>query len=901
MRISTFARFAILMFFVAAWAAAQSPDQPCPFAQPVPQQLKIPAHLPPGEPIEFERQLLAYFSTLEYRKLGWCMDKWVRDTGPLMNGAAIFVHPPVRIYYSPEVSRWLLGGRQGVIPDGAVIIKEQFNPAPAARYWNTPDDQLGCSNDWTFMIKNSAASKDGWFWGEVWNSQSSPMNFNDPFQYPNTGFGLYCVRCHASAEKESTFSTLNNIKNAPGWPLTYRVDDTWMSVAAKMPGKCGGGPSGADALALGEYPTHAQNAALESRVVPHVQLTSLPPPEAHIQSFPPEPLDKVVSSSGGPSQFLTSDQCLGCHSGYGPGGFGPSMAIKGNSAFINVSPYGEWRWSPMGLAGRDPVFYSQLDSELAFLDGNPQKQQMVVNTCMQCHGGMGKRQYATDHPTQDFKVDFVYETDPSKEGFKYGGLARDGISCLLCHHMAPPKDPSLSYFLANKINGNFDLTPPNELNGPFVDDQITTFPMDQGLGLKPKFNAYIKDSQMCGACHTILLPVVDSPDPNKKSVEQDTYVEWLNSDFRNEYESVGPNPKSCQDCHMPGGYVNTPSNINVKQIQTRFANVQDITYPATEHLGTPQQLNVRYRKEGFVRHEFLGANGFLLQMFNENANSEGNNTILGVRLKDYMSGLTTDLPTAIDNVVQQVQYSTAGILISKMDFANGKLIVEATVSNFTGHRFPSGVGFRRAFLTVTAHQNGKLFFESGQTDPKGQIVNWDNKVLATEYFTNKQYQPHFDQTHPITDSNQVQIYEELEQDAKGNFTTSFTRRDHTIKDNRLLPSGWRFNGPANLKIPEPFLAATHPEGGAASDPVYLKGEGQSIVRYEIPLPAGANASNVTVKAALWSQSTPPYFLADRYQTATPATARLKYLVDQMGTLENTDFANWKVLVCSTQK
>ena len=32
---------------------------------------------------------------------------------------------------------------------------------------------------------------------------------------------------------------------------------------------------------------------------------------------------------------------------------------------LNVSPYGEWRWSPMGLAGRDPVFHAQLESEMS--------------------------------------------------------------------------------------------------------------------------------------------------------------------------------------------------------------------------------------------------------------------------------------------------------------------------------------------------------------------------------------------------------------------------------------------------------------------------------------------------------------------------------------------------------
>jgi hypothetical protein len=31
----------------------------------------------------------------------------------------------VRIFYSPGVMRWLLDGRRGTIPDGAMIIKEQ--------------------------------------------------------------------------------------------------------------------------------------------------------------------------------------------------------------------------------------------------------------------------------------------------------------------------------------------------------------------------------------------------------------------------------------------------------------------------------------------------------------------------------------------------------------------------------------------------------------------------------------------------------------------------------------------------------------------------------------------------------------------------------------------------------
>src|SRR5215831_3021594 len=312
----------------SAVAQAAKPN-PCPNAQPVPAALRIPAKLQPGEPFDFEKQVLAYLSTLEYRKLGWCEDKWVRDTGPLVKGADAIVHPPVRIFYSKEVSDWLVGGREGEIPDGAVIIKEQFAPTPAARYRDIPPDKLGCSNDWSFMIKDAKAARDGWFWGEVWNSEKYPMNFTDPFQYPNAGYGLYCLRCHASAEKEHTFATLNNIKGARGWPLQYRVDDTWMTINVDPPGACGHGKSAADPVSGAAFPLHAQNATLASEEVRHPLALLAAPPA--IQRMPPEPMDNVVAppakagTLADPQKspvFVTSAQCLGCHSGLSNAGLG---------------------------------------------------------------------------------------------------------------------------------------------------------------------------------------------------------------------------------------------------------------------------------------------------------------------------------------------------------------------------------------------------------------------------------------------------------------------------------------------------------------------------------------------------------------------------------------------------
>jgi hypothetical protein len=241
------------------------------------------------------------------------------------------------------------------------------------------------------------------------------------------------------------------------------------------------------------------------------------------------------------------------------------------------------------------------------------------------------------------------------------------------------------------------------------------------------------------------------------------------------------------------------------------------------------------------------------------------------------------------------------VAISKWEVEAGKLIVEVTVTNKAGHRFPSGVGFRRAFLELQATAGGKVFFSSGTTNAKGQITDFGGQVLGTESFKDGQYQPHFSQANPIRTSDQVQIYEELTQNADHQFTTSFTRRDFDIKDNRLLPRGWRLTGPADLTIPEPYLHATLPVGDALKDPVYLAGNGQSIVRYEIPLPEGAGVEDVHATVSLYSQTMPPYFLADRAETKTPATARLEFLAGSLGTLKDTDYVNWKLLIGSATK
>ncbi len=917
-------------------AGASVLADPCPNAQPVPSALRLPAVVPAGEPTAIERRMLRYLygddpnrvpsaspDLYPYRRLGWCVDKYVRDTGPYVHGVYYGTHPAVRIYYSPEVVTWLRNGRRGVPADGAVIIKEQYDP-PAAAYAGLREGQLQ-PHDWTVMIRRSSASRDGWFWAEVFTKtkpSGSGMSFGGT-QYQWAGFGLYCLRCHASANDAASFAALDNIKGFPGEPFTYKIDDSWRTPAPS---------TAAPAVRAQPEPEHEKNAV-------HPAITSHAPP-VPMQTFPAEPLDDRVSSPHGahPPMFVTSSQCMGCHSAASGAPAGPLMWLtpaplpspsespwpspRPEPAGVNVSEYGEWRWSPMGLAGRDPVFFAQLESELASIASIPDAriagdrpartratlQQQVVDTCMRCHGVMGERTNEIERGRgAHFDLRWVFEAHPGTPGFRLGGLARDGISCTVCHHVAQTKEEarSLAFVLANRSTGLFSTGRADQLIGPFASDQVAVHPMNESLGVKPVFSPLTKSARLCTSCHSINLPVIDKPDrihPITQSlthdVEQNTYVEWVNSRFQTEYKPQ-PGAKSCQDCHMRPGVDNDRLDVHVPQIRTQIALVQDQTYPASEHRAPLDGIDVRYRAKGFARHELLGLNAFLLRTFQTNSDA------LGVRLNDYMSGSATDLDDAIGNVVHQAEHTTATVdLTTRIE--DGTLVANVGVTNLTGHRFPSGVGFRRAWIRLLVLAPGhRVVWASGVSNDDGEIVDFTDIAhpLATEYFTRgpdgrQRYQPHFDERHPITRPDEVQIFEELVKDRDGNFTESFVRRDAHVKDNRLLPQGWRKGGPPGIALPKNWLDATHPEGKyVVDDPNYANGKGRAVTTYRIPLRIAVDPSTLSVEATLMYQSWEPAFRRDRTTGSGPAARRLRVLLGNLE-LARTPMAGWKLQIAS---
>ncbi|GGX38076.1 hypothetical protein [Saccharospirillum salsuginis] len=974
-------------------------------AEPDAADLPLPSSLPQHD---YETQLYTWLMRQQYKTLGWQHDAMVRDTGPYIEGEYYGTHPAVRIFYSPEVMDWLKNDRQGDIADGAMIIKEMYSP-PAVLYQDLeqkPEYQrdpaayeamLGqLVSAWTVMVKDSQGSHDGWYWSGTSapdKDQSVEAAVRSQVerygQFPNSGFGAPCLRCHGSAENELTFSTFRNL-NGPkstDYPLRFMVDSSWRSeahfnnyplslladdpfVRNRMMIPTGQRPwSDTSVPGLKDYVSAHLGRGGESEQVPSREALASPNAAfleqfpslaskapsllSDVTAFPSQWTDHVVPGPGDPETFMTSSNCMGCHGGLGGLPYGVTMFVQTGPNYgdgYNVSEYGEWRWSPMGLAGRDPIFHAQLESEMAYIERdagltpNPLRgsvedtQQAITNTCLSCHGAMGQRQLAIDaelDPSLDpnFNVDYFYLTermsskDPKPDDYayhKYGELAREGISCAVCHRIdAPsaaaisqwqPAEPDwltpetpreLAYSLFHNSTGRFERGPNDAFFGPF--DDVSTEPMNTVIGAEPKHNDFVQDSQLCGTCHTINLPniglseppspVLDAVETNPAfadyahTIEQATFLEWQNSAFAQGEGDPSSSFQSCQDCHMPGGFKTLDGRVNIDQLVTQIAAVQDANFPGAEETLPLEDLDIPFRDD-YTRHEHVGLNVFLLEMFDQFPE------ILGVVKNDYMTSADNGVDLAIENMVRLAREDTAAIDIQSVSIKDGRLTTQVRLQNKTGHRFPSGVAFRRAFVELLIKEDGRVIWGSGRTNAAGVIVDGNGQPLTTEFLPGPEdYQPHHER---ITREDQVQIYEELNRNAQNQFTTSFVHRVDSPKDNRLLPRGWRESSvfKPQGQVMEQFMEATDPHG-VGNDPDYQDQgpafPGEDNLSYEIALPAGVDTSKLVVEATLYYQAIPPYWLHQRFTTAPDglATQRLYYMTSRLN-LEDTPMENWKL-------
>ncbi len=983
---------------------------------------------------EYETSIGQFFNNYCYRDpaLNFAPDKDVRAVGPYLASLtetgweATYkgFHEPVVIWYSPEMVDWLETNRPvnehgdpaepaspvTEVPNNAILIKEMYSP-PASRCAGTDLENLAPSSGIAYMVRDNKGSHDGWFWGYFgfFEGESDPNvdwpnipNRSGPAlnSLPYAGYGQYCMNCHASAENNLTFSSLTNIAGQPGTPIAYLSMDWFLT-------EVDGPPAPSDGLHTPPESTPMASLSAPLDMSTFDEFFALPNGETPAStteiSLPSQTYDNVwvgAGEDGMPplhSEYMTSDQCLGCHDAGSTGlAFDMTKPIPDEVLLENLSPYASWRFSPMGLAGRDPIFYGQVASEEVF---HKDYKDLIWNTCFGCHGIMGQRQFQLDQvlaaaeaypaPTRDaleqmcgdqsfvFNPNFTtavpysaVQTDPSlgphydPDHAKYGALARDGISCVACHRMVLTPEQQDDYgtqtqnicvdyrqkllnadlngapdplsdngAFAMSFTGSFPVADSATLFGPF--EEPKTKPMDHAIGNIPQHDDAIASSEQCGTCHTVHLPILMPKLAGSTALnivghtfEQTTYPEWAFSEFRTGWlfddtskpalpGGPGANPQSCVACHIPneeGGTV----------FKSKIASIQERTnMPEAEYALSAEDIDLEAR-EGFGVHTLVGLNLFLVSM------AEQFPEILGVSVQDPMlvsKGLDPVLHTK-QQMLDNAANHTATVEVSDVTYDDQSgLRATVKVTNLVGHKFPSGVSFRRAFLhTEVLDASGQVIWESGKTNDVGIILGSDGTPLRGELWYDNSckekivnqtdFEPHH-QT--ITSADQVQIYQEVKLDPgtplpgadpicgedapianDANLTTSFLSICHTAKDNRLMPAGTvdfdtrvaiaQALGIADAE--EAKLMAT--ETGATAigdDPDYDTGGGDSLV-YALSTQELNGQVPSSIQSTLYYQATPPFFLQDRFCNGEGVNRDRLYSLSRMLNVEDSAIDNW---------
>src|SRR5271165_1382034 len=122
-------------------------------------------------------------------------------------------------------------------------------------------------------------------------------------------------------------------------------------------------------------------------------------------------------------------------------------------------------------------------------------------------------------------------------------------------------------------------------------------------------------------------------------------------------------------------------------------------------------------------------------------------------------------------MLDQAANATAAIAIDSLSRDVNELRASITVTNKTCHKFPSGVGFRRAFVDFAVFDAAdKVIWESGRTNLAGVLTDQNSQPIAGELWWkedcsahinspgNNPHQPHY---RTISQQNQVQIFQEL--------------------------------------------------------------------------------------------------------------------------------------------
>lgn len=507
--------------------------------------------------------------------------------------------------------------------------------------------------------------------------------------------------------------------------------------------------------------------------------------------------------------FTTSPACALCHSNHFA-----ATAMR-NNAGEEIAPYNLWRGSMMSNASRDPFWWAQVASEVAL---NPAgDQEKIEGECIRCHAPALSETARSEANREGRMQDLKGTTHPAIVGL-------DGVACTTCHQILPD---NLGTF--DSFSGGYIIGQERKIYGPH--ENPAPGPMINHVDYTPTHATHVTESKLCATCHTLL----HEPEGDQGEwgfPEQTPYLEWRNSIYSDEGNPENPEAKTCQDCHQPtfdeDGY-----------IQTRIARSPP---------GGDFRINPR---EPFGQHTFVGANVVLPQIIKAE--------------RETLNPLGTDaaLDMISDIAMERIE-SSASLVLEDLEQSDTLLSFTVKVESFVGHKLPTGFPSRRVWLVVKATDaEDEILFYSGRYNPQGRIVDPTGAAIDSEWAYGP-IEPHYQQ---ITNDRQVQIYEAVMGDQSDQFTHAITRAKGWLKDNRLLPKGYRADHPD----------ATYTQAiGLNGDPDFT--DGSDRVQYRITLPADKQITKLKIK--LVYQTLGARFMRSLFQVNVPEVAAFRTMYER---------------------
>lgn len=573
-----------------------------------------------------------------------------------------------------------------------------------------------------------------------------------------------------------------------------------------------------------------------------------------------------------PAMVKPAALCARCHSNVDT-----AVSLR-DAAGAAIAPFDLWQGTMMANSARDPLWRAAVAAEVA---GTPAAQDAIERKCLSCHAPMATRvgigafdadahgseafaELAPRYRVEDGEVvrdgawlsamhvldcDDATPSDarsgelPASGAHGHGTatspyalaeLARDGVSCTVCHGITPEGLGTEASYTAH-----FELDSERRLFGPHANP--FTRPMRPMTGFTPAHGTQLLESAHCGSCHTLETDAL-TPAGAKTGhtlLEQAPYLEWRNSIFSTETADGAAAPvtaQSCQDCHV------RTSDASGTPYATRIArNPAGRDFPGLT------------QRQPFGNHLVVGGNTMVLEL-----------------LRDYGGELgATAPPEAFDAAVKatraQLADDSADVRIEAPYIEGGRFVFDVQVTNRTGHKLPTAHPSRRAWLVARVlGADGAVLFSSGAYDERGRILGADGEPLASEA-AGGPIPPHFDR---ITGPEEVLEYRAVMADAQGAPTHLLLRGAWFALDNRLLPLGWQPEGPD--------AARTAPAGFVDDDFV----GGTDRVTFDLDPELVDPDAVHAIEVELVHQSYSARWMAELFTHDAPAIARWRDLFER---------------------